>query len=113
MKVNLQKAVEAVKNGMELNIAAEKYGVKSEDITNAINPKGGDAPVDSFQNSRSGQEISISIDQHYEPKKNLEYYMRYYFNKAQQKVEDFYGWIDNKLNPIKQTTTINIPSNKK
>lgn len=50
--VNLQKAVQAVKNGMDPAAAAKKFGVKLDALSQAINPKGGGAPEDIFIRTR-------------------------------------------------------------
>ena len=48
INVNLTKAIKAVQNGMDIREASQKFGVKEQELSNALNPKGGGKPEDSF-----------------------------------------------------------------
>lgn len=57
MTVQLEKAVEAVRRGMDIGAAAKKFNIDINQLAQALNPKGGGAPVDSFKSTTSHQNV--------------------------------------------------------
>ena len=69
MNVKLQQAISAVQNGLNPEAAAAKYGVKLEDLSEALNPNGGGAPVDGLERKpvheftlNSGRRVEVYQD---------------------------------------------------
>ncbi len=69
MNVKLQQAISAVQNGLNPEAAAAKYGVKLEDLSEALNPNGGGAPVDGLERKpvheftlKSGRRVEVYQD---------------------------------------------------
>lgn len=64
----LQQAVKAVQSGMDVKKAAQKYKVNINELANALNPKGGDKPVDFYESSsynytfplKNGQKVKVA-----------------------------------------------------
>ena len=62
----LQQAVQAVQAGMEPSVAAQNFGVSIEDLNAemraAINPKGGDKPVDSYEAKAKPKDKALEVE---------------------------------------------------